>query len=293
MPELPEVETVVTGLQDLLKGHRVQAVEHDWPKSFRITAREVKHSLIDACVIGLRRLGKMILIDLDNQYTLVIHLKMTGQLVYKRANNSEEVEGFGAGHPSSSLISKLPDKTTRALFRLDKQAILFFNDLRKFGWIKLLPTGLVEEADFISKLGPDALCISDKKFVQQFSGRNKSIKACLLDQTIIAGCGNIYADEALWRSGIHPAVPARRLAKGQLGQLRRNLQDILALSISKGGSSSRNYVNASGERGKYLDFVNVYQKAGQPCSKCANEIKRIIVAGRGTHICDICQKCNS
>lgn len=290
MPELPEVETVVLGLRDLLVGHRIEKIEFDWPKSFRVAQIQIKKFVLDSRIINLRRIGKMILIDLNNKNTLIIHLKLTGQLVYRQISGSKEVKRFGAGHPTKSLISHLPDKTTRVIFSLDRQASMFFNDLRKFGWIKIVPTDLVEESDSISKLGQDALEIGQKEFVQRFSERRKSIKACLLDQTIIAGCGNIYADESLWLSSIHPQVPACKLKQRQLKDLHENVQQVLNFSIKKGGSSSRNYINAVGEKGKYLDFVNVYQRTDLPCKRCQSSIKRIIVAGRGTHLCAKCQK---
>lgn len=232
----------------------------------------------------------MILIDLQNNNTLVIHLKMTGQLVYKKVKDGESAEDFGAGHPSDSLISRLPDKTTRVILTLDGRAVLYFNDMRKFGWIKVLSSGEIEESSLINQLGPDLLKIDSKEFIQRLSKRGKNIKSCLLDQTIVSGCGNIYADESLWASKIHPGMPACELTHKQLGNLHRNLQDVLRFSIKQGGSSSRNYVNALGLKGKYLDFVNVYQKAGSPCARCQTPIERIVVASRGTHLCPVCQK---
>ena len=290
MPELPEVEIITMGMKDFLVGHKIRKAETDWSKSFRISHNQLNNQVLDSCITGLRRIGKMILIDLSSQTTLVIHLKLTGQLVYRRIMISEEIRNFGGGHPSASLVAKLPDKTTRVIFTLDKQAKLFFNDMRKFGWIKLLSTGLVKQTDFISKLGPDALTIGEKEFIHRLNQRRKCIKACLLDQSIIAGCGNIYADESLCLSGIHPQIPASHLKTRQLKILREKLQHVLKLSIEKGGSSSRNYVNASGERGRYLDFAYAYQRTGLPCRRCSNTIKRTVVAGRGTHYCAVCQK---
>ena len=290
MPELPEVETVVLGLHGLLRGHKIRKINYDWPNSFRIANKEIKKFILNSSIIDVRRCGKMILIDLNTQKTLLIHLKLTGQLVYRQTLNLNEIRRFGAGHPTKSLISKLPDRTTRAIFELDKQAHLFFNDLRKFGWIQMFNTKDIEQTRYISNLGPDALKISDKEFVQVICTRHKNIKACLLDQTIIAGCGNIYADESLWLSKIHPKTMASKLKPKQASILCNQLQNVLKLGLQHGGSSIRNYVNAKGEKGNFLDFVNVYQRTGLPCKRCQNKINRIIVAGRGTHICGICQK---
>ena len=290
MPELPEVETVILGLHGLLINHTIRKINYDWPNSFRISNKNAEKFILNSGIIDVRRRGKMILIDLSTQKTLLIHLKLTGQLVYKQTSNLNEIRRFGAGHPTQSLISELPDKTTRATFELDRQAHLFFNDLRKFGWIQMFSTKDIEQTGYISNLGPDALEISNKEFVQAICNRHKSIKACLLDQTIIAGCGNIYADESLWLSKIHPKTPASKLKPKQGTILCKQLQNVLKLGLHHGGSSIKNYVNAKGEKGGFLDFANVYQRNGLPCKRCQNKINRIIVASRGTHICEVCQK---
>ncbi|MCY4010887.1 MAG: bifunctional DNA-formamidopyrimidine glycosylase/DNA-(apurinic or apyrimidinic site) lyase [Candidatus Saccharibacteria bacterium] len=291
MPELPEVETVVEGLKEYLIKHRIQAVDIKSPRSFSLSKLQMEKFVIGAEIIGLQRLGKVICIDLDSRYSLTIHLKMTGQLIYQQIVKGQEKRRFGAGHPTDSFIGSLPDKTTRAIFQLSDNGWLFFNDMRKFGWIRLIPTAGLDQETYIQTLGVDAMTISSDQFVKLFSRPQRSIKACLLDQTLMAGCGNIYADESLWKSQISPLIPAHLLTKKQLKQLHQALLDVLTLSIKQGGSSSRNYVNAKGEKGKYLDFAYVYQRTGQPCRRCQTEIKRIVVVGRGTHICPVCQRC--
>ena len=290
MPELPEVQTVVLGLENLLLGHKILEVQTDWPKSLRITPVQLKDYVLKTEIMSIRRIGKMIFIDLSSNYSLIIHLKLTGQLVFHQRLDTGKMNIFGAGHPSDSLVSQLPDKTTHVIFTLEEASFLFFNDMRKFGWIKLLCTTDINQSDLIQRLGPDALSVQSSEFTKLLMRRHKAIKACLLDQNIIAGCGNIYADESLWLSKIHPQKPASELTLTQLSILHHHLQDVLNFSISKGGSSSRNYVNALGQKGRYLDFVNVYQKAGIPCSRCQFPIKRIKVASRGTYICQRCQQ---
>ena len=289
MPELPEVETVVRGLRELLPGHQIIRVKFDWPKSFPNSQQDTERFLFGAKVVYVRRRGKTILIDLDSNYTLAIHLKMTGQLVYVNKNNKDD-SVWGAGHPNDSLLGDLPDKTTRVEFELDNRAMLYYNDVRKFGWVRLLPTVTLDDVDFLKKLGPDALTVSQEDFLTLFKKRQKNIKACLLDQTIVAGCGNIYADESLWMSQIHPSTKASSLKPEQLLDLHKNLVEVLELSIAQGGSSNKNYVDAEGNKGSYLEFANVYQRAGEPCNRCGTDIKRIVVAGRGTHYCPVCQK---
>lgn len=284
MPELPEVETVVLGLRSLLPGHKVVRVEFDWPKSYPNSQADTEQFLFGANIVDVRRRGKAILIDLSTDYTLVIHLKMTGQLVYRGDTD------FGGGHPNDSLVDALPDTSTRVEFEFDNGHKLFFNDQRKFGWVRLLPTLEIHEINFMKSLGPDAMSITPSEFVARFGTRQKAIKACLLDQTLMAGCGNIYADEALWMSRIHPRTSARKLSKAKLQELHKNLQTVMSLSIDQGGSSNKNYVNARGEKGNYLKFANAYGRKDLPCNRCGTDIQRIVVAGRGTHVCPKCQR---
>lgn len=287
MPELPEVETVRAGLDRLLPGKKIRQVTHDWPKGFPNSKSDVDDHLIGARIIAVRRRAKVLIIDLSDGYSLVIHLKMTGQLVYR-----DESKRFGAGHPSDSLVGELPDRSTRVTFEFADGSRLFFNDQRKFGWVRLLPTAEIPSIDFFRKVGPEPLAddFTAQDFVVRLRQRNKSaIKAALLDQTTIAGVGNIYADESLWAARIHPLSRIHRLTDAQLTQLFQRLKDILLLSIAKGGSTDRNYVDAEGKRGSYLSFAHVFRREGQSCSRCGMTIIKMRVAGRGTHICPHCQ----
>lgn len=290
MPELPEVETVRVGLGGLLPGRRIKGVEHNWPKSFPNAPADVKEFLVGARVREVRRRAKVLIIDLDSEYSLVIHLKMTGQLVFRGADAA-----FGAGHPSDSLVGELPDKSTRVIFTFDDGSKLFFNDQRKFGWVRLLPALEVENLDFFKKVGPEPLAadFTADDFVARLMRRKSSgIKAVLLDQTVIAGIGNIYADESLWAAKIHPLTRVTDVPKAKLKTLYSELRKILQLSIEKGGSTDRNYVDAEGKRGSYLQFANVFRRQGQPCSRCGTTIIKTRAAGRGTHICPQCQRYN-
>lgn len=315
MPELPEVETVRRGLSKLLIGHTVITVAFDTAKSFPNASADVKHFVIGAKVVDVRRRAKVLIIDLSSEYSLVIHLKMTGQLVFVKntltedrgsktevnlrspvsslRSTSPEVR-FGAGHPTDSLIGNLPDRSTRVTFELDKDARLFFNDQRKFGWVKLFPTIEIPNIDFMKKLGPEPLEINFTavQFINRIQKRmNSTIKAVLLDQTVIAGVGNIYADESLWAAKIHPATRVRDIPKSKMQILYSELIAVLKLSIEKGGSTDRNYVNAEGKKGSYISFARVFRKEGTPCQRHPDTlIQKIRVAGRGTHICPKCQK---
>ena len=287
MPELPEVETVKNGLAKLLPKRVVADIWHDWPKSFPNAPADTARFLIGAIVEDVRRRAKVLIIDLSGGYSLVIHLKMTGQLVFRGEKN------FGAVHPNDSLIGKLPDKSTRVILDFKDGSKLFFNDQRKFGWMRLIPTDQVPEIDFMKKVGPEPL--DDNFTAVEFTERllrrkGTSIKAALLDQTVVAGVGNIYADESLFAAKIHPATLVADVPKRQLATLFGELQRILRLSIEKGGSTDRNYVDAEGKKGSYLSFAQVFRREGQPCPVCGEPIEKIRVAGRGTHICSHCQK---
>lgn len=294
MPELPEVETVRRGLQQFLPGKTVTGVSFDTPKSFPNAVGDVNTQLVGAQILGVNRRAKVLLIELDTDYTLVTHLKMTGQLVYVEASAR-----FGAGHPNDSLIHDLPDRSTRVTLDLSgvqglslHTAKLFFNDQRKFGWMRLIPTAEVPTIDFMRKVGPEPLGdgFTGKDFFQRLQRRkNSKIKAVLLDQTVIAGVGNIYADESLWGAKIHPEIIVATLHESQINKLYAELRFVLNLAIEKGGSTDKNYVNAEGKRGSYLTFARVFRREGQACPRCGTAIIKIRSAGRGTHLCPTCQ----
>lgn len=286
MPELPEVETVKRGLSTLIVGKKITSTTHDTPKSFPNDKVAVEQFLIGAEIIAVRRRAKVLLIDLSSRYSLMIHLKMTGQLVYRGT------EQFGAGHPNDSLIGELPDRSTRVDITFSDNSHLFFNDQRKFGWIKLLPTEEIASDIFMQKVGPEPLndSFTAQKFIDRFTRRqNTSIKAALLDQTVLAGVGNIYADESLWGARIHPATRVGHVPNKQLEKLYEELRYVLLLSIEKGGSTDRNYVNAEGKKGSYISFARVFRKENTPCPRCGTTILKTKVAGRGTHLCPHCQ----
>jgi formamidopyrimidine-DNA glycosylase len=287
VPELPEVETVRRGLEKLVIGRVIQKVEHDTKKSFPNATANVKNFLINATITSVRRRAKVLLVGLSSDYSLVIHLKMTGQIVY--VGN----ERFGAGHPNESLINSLPDKSTRVQITFTDGTKLFFNDQRKFGWVKLMPTIEIPNIDFMKKVGPEPLEaeFTAREFRERFARRNRTnIKAAILDQTVIAGVGNIYADESLWGAKIHPKRLVGSITNKEFDRLYTELREVMNLAIEKGGSTDRNYVNAEGKRGSYMDFARVFRKEGQTCPRHSDVmIEKIRVAGRGTHICPVCQ----
>ncbi len=321
MPELPEVETVRRGLAALLPDRKIVAARQiDSPKSFPNSDADVREFMIGAKVVAARRRAKVLLIDLSSDYTLVIHLKMTGQLVFigdtggpavtsrqtsfrGRGDSAEFTSTqsggvdpslrFGAGHPNDSLIGELPDKSTRVVIDFEDGSHLYFNDQRKFGWVKLMPSLEVPNIDFMKKVGPEPLEaeFTAEEFMERFKRRaNTNIKAALLDQTVVAGVGNIYADESLWGAKIDPRRLVKTISNTEFELLYTELRDVMNLAIEKGGSTDKNYVNAEGKRGSYMDFARVFRREGKKCPRCGNEIIKIRHAGRGTHLCEVCQK---
>ncbi len=288
MPELPEVETVRRGLATLIAHKKVASVTHDTAKSFPNADHDVAQFLIGATIKDIRRRAKLLIVDLSTDYSLLIHLKMTGQLVYV----APDVR-FGAGHPNDSLINQLPDRSTRVTLTFGDGAQLFFNDQRKFGWMKLLPTLEIPNIDFMKKVGPEPLGddFNAAQFAARFQRRARTnIKAALLDQSVIAGVGNIYADESLWGAKIHPRRLVNTMSKQEFIALHHELRLVMNLAIEKGGSSNHTYVNAEGKKGSYMDFARAFRREGLPCPRCGTTIEKLRVAGRGTHICPYCQR---
>lgn len=286
MPELPEVETVRRGLSALIISKTVKSQQHDTAKGFPNAPADVVQFLIGATITDVRRRAKVLLIDLSTQYTLVIHLKMTGQLVFR----GEQV--FGAGHPNESLIGELPDRSTRVTLEFTDGSHLYFNDQRKFGWMRLMPTVEVPNIDFMKKVGPEPLeaDFTVAEFAARFTRRAKTtIKAALLDQTVVAGVGNIYADESLWGAKVHPKRLVDTITDDEYKLLYNELRTVMNIAIDKGGSTDKNYVSAEGKRGSYLDFARAFRREGHPCPRCGTTIIKFKAAGRGTHICPVCQ----
>lgn len=287
MPELPEVETVRRGLTDLIIGKTIASETHDTPKGFPNTVADVDAFMLDAEVTAIRRRAKVLMIDLSTGYSLLIHLKMTGQLVFVGATR------FGAGHPNDSLVNELPDKSTRVSITFSDGTQLFFNDQRKFGWMRLIPTSEIPNTPFMQKVGPEPL--SDLFTAEELKGRlarrpKTNIKAAILDQTVVAGVGNIYADESLWGAKIHPQRLVHTITDTEISKLYKEMREVMNLAVEKGGSSNHTYVNAEGKKGSYMDFARVFRREGLACPRCGTTIEKLRVAGRGTHICPFCQQ---
>ncbi len=287
MPELPEVETIRRGLSERLAGRMVDGLEILREKQF--SGEENK--LLGQTIISVERFGKLLVMPLTNGWALAVHLKMTGQLLWKAAKGGERVMG---GHPDATYIDELPNKYTRVILQFDDGSRLFFNDLRSFGYMHVLSPEEQARHKFMQSLGPEPL--SPAFTVAYLTERlkrkeNSSIKAFLLDQTNIAGLGNIYADESLFRAAILPTRKAGSLTGGEVRNLVDCIQETLELALQHGGSTEKDYRNAVGEKGTYLQVAQVYHKTGLRCARCNDgKITRIKLAGRSTHFCPVCQR---
>lgn len=282
MPELPEVETIKRGLMNYILNKKIVQVEVFEGKSVK---NGELTSVTGAKITGLRRFGKALVIDLDNGISLMVHLRMTGQLIWRGKEN------FAAGHPSENFVAELPNKQTRVVLKFE-DGVLYFNDQRKFGFFKILKTSEVENDEFIRKLAKEPWKMEAKELYDKCQRHAKApIKAVLLDQTIICGLGNIYADEALFFAKVHPATKAGTLSEKQVALILEGAREVMQASIDSGGSTMATYVKADGTRGDYLEkFAKVFRRDGMPCPRCGTIIEKIRVAGRGTHICPECQK---
>jgi formamidopyrimidine-DNA glycosylase len=285
MPELPEVETIRRGLEEHLVGLTLTAIHIHLPKIFVGETNQV----IGGAIIAVRRFGKGLVIDLSHGFSLTIHVKMTGQLIFEK-----HVYPPVNIHIAEEKTSQLPNKYTHVIFtfrdRGGKDATLFFNDIRQFGWIKVVPTLSVHEAAFFKQLGKEPLRdLTQEEFSTLLSKSKAPIKQLIMDQQKIAGIGNIYANDALWDSRIHPLRPANSLSQKERESLFHSIEKVLSLGIEVGGASERDYVNILGEKGGYQNHFLVYKQTGKPCKRCGTSIERIVVGGRGTFVCWKCQ----
>jgi formamidopyrimidine-DNA glycosylase len=272
VPELPEVETVVRDLRPLLAGRRVVAVRRTSRKALRRPwsarwADGLRGRHIDA--VGRR--GKWILLDLDGGPHLVVHLGMTGQLTVTAAEQ-----------PASAH--------THLVLDLDDDSQLRYRDTRRFGSVTLFPTRAARDAFFKhSGLGPEPFGLDERHWRRSLAATRRCVKAVLLDQRVVAGVGNIYADESLFTARLHPARLACGLSAAEAARLGRAVEAVLGRAIARRGSTIRDYVGGSGLRGGYQEEFRVYGRPGQPCPRCRTAVAQLRLAGRSTHYCPRCQ----
>jgi formamidopyrimidine-DNA glycosylase len=282
MPELPEVETVANGVHARIHGQQVVSVwTSNKPRTFKSSPERIAETLTGARIERVHRVGKTIVVDLGREKRaasqFLIHLGMTGRLLV------------------SPPETPIPPHT-HAILSLSGGRELRFVDARRFGRLSVLTPsdgsaapGQPPDKQYTGP-GKEPLGIPLDEFIALFRGRRTPIKAALLNQSLLHGVGNIYADEALFRAGVRPKRQAARLTRAELARLREALTTVLTHAIELGGSSVSDYVDADGVRGFFQLEHRVYMRTGQPCLVCGTPIKKIVIGGRSTHFCPVCQR---
>lgn len=291
MPELPEVEITRRQISPKMVGRTIRAVRTTKPSYFFLTPpRELERRLTGRRIESLSRHGKYLIAVLDDTSRLFLHLGMTGQLftASTRSVRLLSTTRGGALTPENQDAFAPDVHTHLALGFEDKKDDVLFRDVRKFGKVRWLPGGASDPR--LDKLGPDALAVTGTLLFAATRSRKTALKTVLLDQEVIAGVGNIYADEALFRAKIRPSRSARTLTRKEADRLADEIRAVLLRSIETGGSSISDYVQPDGSDGQYQNERRVYARKGEPCYVCGSPIKRIVLAARSTHYCPKCQK---
>lgn len=283
MPELPEVETVRRGLAPAMEGYVIAIAQVNRPDLRWPFPENMADRLTGARVLRLRRRSKYILVDLDSGETALIHLGMSGRMLV----SGDPLGQFVHDHPA-------PEKHDHVVLHMDNGARITFNDPRRFGAMDLFATDGAEQHPLLASIGPEPLgnSFDDAYLLAALANRNTPMKSALLDQKTIAGLGNIYVCEALFRAKIHPTRPARRVSKDRISRLVPIIRDVLSEAIEAGGSSLRDFRQADGELGYFQHSFDVYGREGEPCRTpgCDTEIRRIVQSGRSTFYCPTCQR---
>lgn len=291
MPELPEVEVTRRRLLPKLVGRRIRDVATTKKSYFFLTPpRALREHLLGRTVTALTRHGKYLLAELDDGSRLLLHLGMTGQLFTADAQSVRLLNGTKAGtiDPERQATFKPDAHTHLVLYFDDGKEPVLFRDVRKFGKVRWLAQ---DQADArLDKLGIDALAATGTLLFDESRSRKVALKTFLLDQEVLSGVGNIYADEALFHARLSPLRPASSLTRKECETLAAAIVKVLERSIETGGSSISDYVQPDGTDGAYQDERCVYARTGEPCLVCARPIKRVVLGQRSTHYCEHCQR---
>lgn len=289
MPELPEVETVKNDLRPLLLKMRILDVDIRLPKIIKEPASIFKRQVRRAKIIDVRRRAKIILIDLDTGWTICIHLKMTGQLILASRRGLERA----GGHQIIGGTEQLPNKFSHVIFKLSNSRTLFFNDLRQFGYLTIKRTNKLEKFFAEKSLGPEPFhqsFNSDYFSVALKRKRKTAIKTALLDQTLVAGLGNIYVDEVLFDARLKPTRRVNTLRTAEIAGIYKSIQSILRKAIRLRGTTFRNFRDGHGQPGGMLRHLMVYGRSGRLCRRCKKgTIQKIRQGSRSSSYCPICQ----
>lgn len=269
-------------LKKYLVGHKIISVDVKNRKTFQ--GDEAK--IIGGKVVGTRRFGKVSVIDLNNGYSILTHVKLTGQYIYRGPNLSKP------GELSKKVVGGIPGPHTLVIFNLDRGGELYYNDVRRFGWIRIEKTKDVEKEKFIVKLGPEPFKgLTLQVFQNILSKSGRPVKLVLMDQEKMGGVGNIYANDALWLAKINPKTPAKDLYQKSVSVLYEAILSVLKEGIKHGGASELSFVTPDGSEGEYQKHTLAYGREGEPCERCHKSvIKKYFLSGRGTYWCPVCQE---
>lgn len=287
MPELPEVETIRRGLAQHILGKEITHIEVRLPKMIKTDQTEFTRTLQGNAFHSIDRQGKLLIFHLEqhSELALLLHLKMTGQLIYR--HGSEQVAG---GHPWPPYNDELPNKYSHIIFTFATGAHLYFNDQRQFGYLKLVEQEDVQKEKEKYGIEPHTDNFTRTAFRKLFTNRHTQLKSLLLNQSIISGIGNIYADEICFYAGIKPHRTVDTLTPLEINTLFDGCLTVIGTAIQHRGTTISDFTDANGQRGNYSDYLHVYGREGQSCHRCAGTITKTKVAGRGTHWCPDCQK---
>lgn len=287
MPELPEVETIRQDLLPRIVGKTIRDVVIRRPKIVRVDKKIFLWSVIGQSVTDIQRRGKLLIAPLSNalQYIL-IHLKMTGQLIYR-----SEAEIIAGGHSFSTMDFDLPNQYTHVSFQLNDDSFLHFNDMRQFGYIDLVDSTQLEKILNVYGIEPLTKDFTLEAFTKLFKQRTAPTKAVLLNQERIAGIGNIYADEICFQAAVRPMRAAKKLTLFEIGRLYKASSAVLKKAIRYRGTTFSSFVDSTGKKGQFTKHLMVYGRTGLECRRCTTGIiQKTVSAGRGTHYCPNCQK---
>jgi len=292
---LPEVETIKLGLEKKIVGKTIKEVEVKSAKSFIGKTQQI----IGKKIVKVWRRAKMLGIDLGGKLTLLFHLKMTGQLILVNSSefivHSKKTDRFIGGHPTEDMMGQMPNSHTRVIFEFNDGSHLYFNDQRRFGWIKIIDNGQLKIDNSLNNLGPEPL---EKEFTWQIlksnllNHKSQPVKVALMDQSVVSGVGNIYSNEACFNAQIDPRTKILDLSDEQFKSLYRGVLKALKEGIAHGGSTRAHFRDPEGHKGYFLDYAKVYGLDKHPCKVCQTIIKKIQLGGRGTYYCPECQKVN-
>jgi formamidopyrimidine-DNA glycosylase len=295
MPELPEVEAMRLQLKKYLTGHKIISVEVKNRKTFQGDESKI----VGGKIVDVRRFGKVSVIDLSNGYSILTHVKLTGQYIYRGPHLPNP------GKISSKVIGGIPGPNTLVIFKLNGEGNLYYNDVRRFGWIRTEKTSEVENESFIKKLGPEphvakgsaGQALTLDIFKDTLPKTSRAIKIVLMDQTKMGGIGNIYANDALWLAKISPRRSAVSLSLSEVGELYKAIFTVLKAGLKYGGASELSFVTPDGKEGEYQNHSLVYGREGEPCERPAcrqkgAKIQKFFLGGRGTYFCPVCQEEN-